>query len=345
MSCKSLTSVCKGTFFGYLGYDQVSCLGGEAIDPKRNLPLAILLTIVGVSVTYVLAALSLTGMQNYQEISPVSGFPSAFYALDLNVAGQITAIGEILTLPIVVLISLMAQPRLQYALADDGLLPQYFRKVDENGNLFNGTLFAGIIMVLIATFVPFTHLNDIISCAVLMALSMTDTSLILLWHESPDVDSHVAEGFLVAFHGGALVASVSMTLFLDTVPGVASTVLGVGCMILAVYGIVVLCPRSATFGGQRLHYHNDELRTDDGYFRTPTPYIPCLGIFVNWYLIAQLDLIGVAGLLGFLGLSVLYYIVYASRHSVWRTAQPAHVKTDEPFLQHAGVSESNFTLD
>jgi len=48
-----------------------------------------------------IATLALTGMQPYEEISPVSGFPAAFYALDANIAGQITSAGEILTLPIV----------------------------------------------------------------------------------------------------------------------------------------------------------------------------------------------------------------------------------------------------
>jgi hypothetical protein len=164
-----------------------------------------------------------------------------------------------------------------------------------------------------------------------MALSMTDTSLVLLWHESPDPDSYVAEGLLLAFHVGALITSVAMTLFLGSIPGIASAVLGAGCMILAVYSIVTFCPRSTVFGGERQHYHNDELRTDDGYFRTPTPYAPCLGIFVNWYLIAQLDLIGVAGLLGFLTVSVVYYFCYAANHSVWRNTHPAQVKV-EPFL-------------
>jgi amino acid transporter len=345
-----------GTFFGYLGYDQVSCLGGEAIDPHRNLPRAILATIVGVAVVYMTATLALTGMLPYTDISPVSGFPAAFYTIGLPVAGQISAVGEIVTLPIVVLISIMAQPRLQYALAQDGLAPAWLGQTDTSGNLWNGTLFAGILMITIATFVPFTHLNDVISCAVLMALSMTDTSLVLLWHSAstPNEDedgliytyhstldeqdgeetgsssqlssytggAFVAEGLMLAFHLGAFITSVSITLFIDTNPGILAAVLGAGCMVLAVHGVATLCPRNRVFGGTKLkgsYCDDDGARPssdpNESYFSIPTPYVPCLGIFVNWYLIAQLDWMGIVGLVSFLGLSALYYYCYAAPSS------------------------------
>jgi basic amino acid/polyamine antiporter, APA family len=345
-----------GTFFGYLGYDQVSCLGGEAIDPHKNLPRAILATIVGVAVVYMTATLALTGMLPYADISPVSGFPAAFYTIGLPVAGQISAVGEIVTLPIVVLISIMAQPRLQYALAQDGLAPAWLGQTDSSGNLWNGTLFAGILMITIATFVPFTHLNDVISCAVLMALSMTDTSLVLLWHSAstPNEDedgliytyhstldeqdgeetgsssqlssytggAFVAEGLMLAFHLGAFITSVSITLFIDTNPGILAAVLGAGCMVLAVHGVATLCPRNRVFGGTKLkgsYYDDGGARPpndpNESYFSIPTPYVPCLGIFVNWYLIAQLDWMGIVGLVSFLALSALYYYCYAAPSS------------------------------
>jgi APA family basic amino acid/polyamine antiporter len=84
-----------GTFFGYLGYDQVCSLGGEAINPKQDLPTAIMFTLGFVTVLYMIATLVLTGMQPYQNISSVSGFPSAFYSLDADLCGQITALGEV----------------------------------------------------------------------------------------------------------------------------------------------------------------------------------------------------------------------------------------------------------
>lgn len=124
------------SFFGFLGFDAVcvsillimchstkayrltmlQCVAGEAINAERNLPLSIMITLGTVTVLYVAAAISLVGMQNYQEISPESGFPEAFKANGIEWAAQLTAFGEVFTLPVVVLISIIIQPRLQFAL-------------------------------------------------------------------------------------------------------------------------------------------------------------------------------------------------------------------------------------
>ena len=140
-------------FFGLLGFDEVVCLAGESVDPKRDLAPSVLLTIAGVSAIYILAALSLSGMQPYQDISEASGFPEAFRSLGLSWAANIAALGEIMCLPLVVLICLLAQPRLLQALAQDDLLPACF------GDLHFGTLCSGIAMATIAFCVPFTFLD------------------------------------------------------------------------------------------------------------------------------------------------------------------------------------------
>lgn len=140
-------------FFGFLGFDEVVCLAGESVNPKRDLAPSVLLTIAGVSVIYILASLSLSGMQPYENISEASGFPEAFRSLGLNWAANIAALGEIICLPLVVLICLLAQPRLLQALAQDDLLPACF------GDLRFGTLWSGIAMAVIALCVPFTFLD------------------------------------------------------------------------------------------------------------------------------------------------------------------------------------------
>lgn len=66
------------SFFGYLGFDAMACVAGEAIHAERNLPLSIIITLAIVTTLYVAAAISLVGMQSYEDISPESGFPGAF---------------------------------------------------------------------------------------------------------------------------------------------------------------------------------------------------------------------------------------------------------------------------
>jgi basic amino acid/polyamine antiporter, APA family len=335
-----------GTFFGYLGYDQVCSLAGEAQDAKRNLPRAILWVLAGVTTLYMTATLALTGMRPYADISPVSGFPSAFRDVNAIVASQITAMGEIVTLPIVILTCLMAQPRLMYGMSVDGLLPPMFQQVDTKGTLVNGTIVAGAIMTLVAAFIPFVKLNDMISGAVLLALNMTDSSVILLWHMNEDEEeessststdmnnpnhssstsssswtssSSLANRLMLCFHIAALVASVSFSWFSDSLIGLIVGVVAIAIDIFACYALWRWCPRAKVFGGRhRYHYHQDELKiVDEGYFECPfVPALPCFAILCNWYLIAQLDFLGVTFLLGFLLLATIYYFAYAAKHSV-----------------------------
>lgn len=161
------------SFFGYLGFDGICAVAGEAKNPQMNLPRSIMITLVIVTVLYFTAAVALTGMQKYTDISPESGFPEAFEAAGVHWAAQLSAAGEVVTLPVVVLISVTLQPRLQYALAMDGLLPPMFCEVDQNGNLRKGTIVAGSLMTLIATFVPFEYLDDFVSAGILVAFMVT----------------------------------------------------------------------------------------------------------------------------------------------------------------------------
>ena len=117
---------------------------------------------------YSAATLFLTGMQDYLQVSPVSAFPNAFLSVGANFVAECVSLGEIVTLPDVTQVTIMAQPHLQYALEIDGLLPPIFNEVDAGGNLWEGTFISGIIMTLVSAFVPFQNLNDMISCAVLM---------------------------------------------------------------------------------------------------------------------------------------------------------------------------------
>ena len=311
------------SFFGFLGYDEVCCLTAEAIDPQKNMPRAIMWTIVILTVSYMAATLALTGMQPYNEISAVGGFPDAFHSRDADWAADMTAMGTIVTLPLVVLVAVMAQPRLQYALATDGLIPAWFGQVDDTGNLWNGTLFAGVVMTFIASFVPFQHLNDMISAGVLVAFSMTNSSLILLRHESPDETPFLLEKLLVSFNCLSFLTGLLLsTPFFALVIG---KVLTFACCVMTVLTCIFIklwCPAAAFFGGKTRrtttqHMMVGVVSIDEEEFRTPfLPFFPCLGIFVNWYLVAQQSWSGLGLLIVFLVCAITFYFSYGYYYSV-----------------------------
>jgi len=310
------------SFMGYLGYDEVCCLTAEAIEPQRNMPRAILWTMGILALCYMSATLALSGMLPYDEISSVGGFPYAFEARGVDWASTMAAVGELLTLPLVVLVAVMAQPRLQFALACDGLMPPWFGTVDESGNMWNGTLFSGAVMTLVASFVPLEYLNDLISAGVLVAFSMTNSSLLLLRHESPDDDPGSLERLLAWFNLGCFLSSLMLTHLCASTVG--SFLTGACCQITLSMCVLIRlrCPPAAYFGGKTRrtttqHMTVGIVSVSEEHFRTPLlPYVPCIGIFVNWYLVAQLPWAGLASLAFFLTCAILFYFSFGYRFSV-----------------------------
>jgi amino acid transporter len=283
------------SFFGYLGYDEVCCLAGEAKNPVRDMPRAVLGTLALVTTTYILASIALTGMvDDPSDLSPTSGFPSAFSLNGVEWAAEIAAWGEVLTLPVVVLISLLAQPRLMFSMAEDGLLPEIFSRTNDNGNLQAGTLTAGIGMTIIAGCVPFTYLDDLISAGILVAFSLTDSSLVLLRRASPVDRPGLLERCLIVYNGLCFTTALAWmnhgnSKGLSEFGPALLTVATAACAIYMTYQ----CPPSARFGGSILQFDAVVHSNAQEYFSTPwVPFIPCLGMAVNWALIAQLEAVG-----------------------------------------------------
>jgi APA family basic amino acid/polyamine antiporter len=298
------------SFFGYLGYDEVCCIAGEALHPHRDMPRAVLLTLGTVAIIYMTAALALVGMQPYTNIDDVSSFPAAFSANGAVWAMHLTAAGEVITLPVVVLISLMAQPRLQLAMVQDGLLPHIFGNVDARGNLTSGTWIAGSVMSVVAGCVPFSYLDDLISAGILVAFCMTNSCLVLMRCESP-TPNFLPRGLLL-YNALCFVTSLSICHG-GVVPFGIRALLG-GLTLLVAGFLAASCPRSASFGGSspslRLTNDIDEHGAGEGtYFESPcVPLIPFVGIFVNCYLIAELEWSGLLLLSAYLGMTVVLYL-------------------------------------
>lgn len=325
------------SFFAYLGFDELCCLGGEALHPQRDLPRAVLWTLGIVTLLYVLAALALTGMQPHSDISDTSAFPEAFRYQGVNWAAQIAAAGEVLTLPVVVLISLMAQPRLQFALVQDGLLPSVFGRVTASGNLRSGAIISGVTMTLVATFVPFGYLDDLISSGILVAFSMTNGCVILMRREPPPHQPHLLRQLLIAYNGLSFLTSllISSQIIETSFGKLLATASGLMTVSTALY-LALKCHKSSTFEGTAVPSRDADAAPPDKSFRAPfVPFLPCLGIFVNWYLIAQLEALGIFLLLLYLGIAAGFYMCFGSKHSVgnsrgWRRGDYQGVSEADP---------------
>ncbi|KAL7543121.1 hypothetical protein ACHAXR_012545 [Thalassiosira sp. AJA248-18] len=306
------------SFFGYLGFDAVCCVAGEAINAERNLPLSIMITLVTVTTLYVAAAIALVGMQNYSDISPESGFPEAFKANGIEWASQLTAFGEVFTLPVVVLISVVIQPRLQYALANDGLLPPFFGEIDSTGNPRKGALFAGVLMTIFATFVPFSYLDDFVSAGILIAFTVTNCSLVIMRRESPESNPFLLQKLLAWFNLFSFLTCLTVSHGAQTLIGRVFAVL-MGCLVCTVITTKISrqCPPTQSFGNTT--GKTAQIYGNKKYFSTPlVPYLPCLGVFANYFLISQLSFLGIGLLFMYTLVAILIYFMYGAHNSVGR---------------------------
>mmetsp|Transcript_17249 Transcript_17249/g.27875 ORF Transcript_17249/g.27875 Transcript_17249/m.27875 type:complete len:548 (-) Transcript_17249:538-2181(-) len=285
-------------FFGYIGFDEVTCMAGEAKRPKRDIPIVILGSIAFVGVLYLGASLVLTGMVPYDQIDVNEGFGSAFQKVGADWAMQITLVGEIfIVLPAVVLVGYVPLGRILYSISGDGHLPPIFRSVNKHGTLFNGTLIAGIILSLIVMFTPFSYLSDLISGGMLFGFVLTNSSLILTRTQNRGKMPLAIMVFSV----------LGLCLIVNKI-NISHSVLAM--IFVALLGVVAIGAFACL-----AYFH--EFTTDIESFQAPmVPYVPALAICLNWFLFAQLSWTGLAMVLGLVAIGLMFYFLYGNGHSV-----------------------------
>jgi APA family basic amino acid/polyamine antiporter len=177
-------------FFAYIGFDAVSTAAQEAKNPQRDMPIGILASLAICTVLYILMALVMTGMAHYTELNvphPV------FVAIEkagpsLRWLGFFVNIGAIAGLASVVLVMLMGQPRIFYAMSRDGLLPPVFGKVHPRFRTPHiTTIVTGSVAALVAGIFPIALLGELVSIGTLLAFVIVCIGIIVLRRTRPDI--------------------------------------------------------------------------------------------------------------------------------------------------------------
>ena len=112
-------------FFAFIGFDVVATTAEETKNPQRDVPIGILGSLAIVTVLYIAVCLVVTGMQSYDTIDPDDAAPlaTAFDKAGVEWIGNVISVGATIGLTVVVLILMMGQTRVAFAMARDGLLP------------------------------------------------------------------------------------------------------------------------------------------------------------------------------------------------------------------------------
>jgi APA family basic amino acid/polyamine antiporter len=193
-------------FFSYIGFDAVSTAAQEAKNPQRDLPIGILLSLSICTVLYIVVSLVLCGVVNYTLLSVAH--PIALGVEATGRAWLMTAveIGAIAGLSSVMLVLLMGQPRIFYAMATDGLFPPVATRLHKRfGTPWVTTLISGLMCALAGGVLPIEILGELTSIGTLFAFVLVSLGIMILRVKRPDLE----RSFKVPF-GNYLIPSLSM---------------------------------------------------------------------------------------------------------------------------------------
>jgi basic amino acid/polyamine antiporter, APA family len=174
-------------FFAYIGFDALSTTAEETRNPRRDLPLAIIVSLAVSTALYVLVSLVLVGMEPYLEIDTQEPLGQSFQDRGYAWAAALIRVGAAAGITGVIVVLLLSQPRIFYSMARDGLLPSVFAKVHPTFKTpWVATVSTGLVVALVAGFVPLDILATVVNIGTLFAFAVVSVSVIVLRYQQPD---------------------------------------------------------------------------------------------------------------------------------------------------------------
>jgi len=177
-------------FFAYIGFDAVSTQAGEAINPKKDVPFAIVASLIICTVLYILVSLVLTGMVKYDQLDKAAPVASAFSGIGLNWAVFFITIAATAGLTSVMLVMMLGQTRIFLGMAKDGLLPKgIFGALHPTFKTpYKSTILVGATVSIVAAVTPIEKISEMCSMGTLLAFSMVCVAVMMLRYKKPELD-------------------------------------------------------------------------------------------------------------------------------------------------------------
>jgi basic amino acid/polyamine antiporter, APA family len=175
-------------FFAYIGFDAVSTTAQEAKNPQRDLPIGIIASLLVCTVLYILVAAVLTGMVPWREVNIEAPIARAFMDRGLSGASHIITLGALAGLTSVMLVMLLGQTRVLYAMANDGLLPKkFFADIHPKWRTpWKNTILVGLLAAIVGSLVPIDDIGKMVNIGTLLAFVIVCIAVIMLRRTDPD---------------------------------------------------------------------------------------------------------------------------------------------------------------
>ncbi|MEW5759183.1 MAG: amino acid permease [Candidatus Thermoplasmatota archaeon] len=225
-------------FFAYIGFDAVSTTAEEAKEPKKDLPIGIFASLIICTILYICMARVLTGMVPFLKLNVPDPAALAFQLHGIYWAQGIVAAGALAGITSVLLVSLIAQPRIFFALSRDRLLPGLFSNVHPRyATPYKSTIITGVIVAFFAAFTPIDVAAELVNIGTLFAFVLVCGGIIFLRKNRPDLKAKFRVPFVPVLPIMGVAFCIGLMLSLPLITWLRFIIwLGIGLLIYANYG-------------------------------------------------------------------------------------------------------------
>lgn len=175
-------------FLAYVGFDAVSTTAEEAINPQRDMPIGILSSLCIATLLYIAVAAIMTGVVPYAQLDVADPIALVLNSLNMRWASLVISVGAIAGITSVLLVLMLGQPRILFAMSRDGLLPRFLSKVHSRFQTPHiTTLTTGVVVALAAAFTPIDVSSELCSIGTLFAFMIVCAGVIVLRFTRPEM--------------------------------------------------------------------------------------------------------------------------------------------------------------
>src|SRR5665647_1624324 len=175
-------------FFAFIGFDIVATAAEETKNPQRDMAIGILGSLAICTTLYVAVSLVVTGMVKYTELKINAPLAEAFRSVGQPGFATLISIGALIGLTTVMMIMMLGQSRVFFAMSRDRLLPPVFSKVSvRTGTPIRTTLTTGVVVAAISSFVSLSELAELVNIGTLFAFMLVAIGVLVLRRKRPDL--------------------------------------------------------------------------------------------------------------------------------------------------------------